>query len=59
MSMGQAAGFAAIQSLHSDLSGADVNVRSLQNTLLENGAILELPSSAASTGRNDWKKNFN
>lgn len=59
MSMGQAAGLAAIQSLDANTSNADLNVNVLQNTLLSIGGILRVPSSAAATGRNDWKNNFN
>lgn len=59
MSMGQAAGFAAVESLNSDASNADINTHALQNILIRTGAILDLPASAAATGRSDWKKNFN
>lgn len=57
MSMGQAAGFAAVQSLQRDESASDVSVSALQRTLQEQGALLETPDRVAVTGRNGWRNN--
>ncbi|GAA4433254.1 FAD-dependent oxidoreductase [Ravibacter arvi] len=57
MSMGQAAGFAASQSLELDESAAQLSVRSLRNTLYENGAVLEIPVSVADISRGGWANN--
>lgn len=58
MSMGQAAGFAAVQSLQRDESASDVSVSALQQTLQEQGALLETPDRVAVTGRNGWRNNI-
>ena len=57
MSMGQAAGFAAAQSLAADCDARGVSIADLQTSLLEAGAILELPTKVADTSRDGWSKN--
>jgi len=57
MSMGQAAGLAAVQSLQKEQSACQLDVTSLRKKLVRAGAILELPRRRAFTGRNEWKKN--
>lgn len=57
MSMGQAAGFAASQSLELDESAAQLSIQSLRNTLYENGAVLEIPVSVADISRGGWANN--
>ena len=57
MSMGQAAGFAAVQSLARDCDAKSVSIADLQTSLLEVEAILELPSKVADTSRNGWSNN--
>ncbi|GMN05961.1 FAD-dependent oxidoreductase [Croceitalea sp. MTPC5] len=57
MSMGQAAGFAAVQSLDADTGAKGLDVPYLQNTLLSKGAILEFPDNIADTSRNGWLNN--
>ena len=59
MSMGQAAGTAAVLSLEADCSAMDVDVRQLQDRLTEMGAVLEIPDAAANTGRNNWGGKYN
>ena len=58
MSMGQAAGLAAIQSLEKDCDARLVDVASLRNQLVRIGQILEVPSVEADTRRDGWKNNF-
>lgn len=57
MSMGQAAGFAAVQSLDEDSSANAISIHKLQDILLEHGAILELPNKIADITRNGWANN--
>lgn len=57
MSMGQAAGFAAVHSLAKDCDAKNISISDLQTSLLEVGAILELPSKVADTSRNGWLNN--
>jgi len=57
MSMGQAAGFAAIQSLDKDCEAKNIDIKKLQDTLIEHGAILEQPDKVADISRNGWKNN--
>ncbi len=57
MSMGQAAGFAAVQSLARDSDAKNISISDLQTSLLEVGAILELPSKVADTSRDGWSNN--
>lgn len=59
MSMGQAAGLAAVQSLAQDCSASTIDVKTLQEHLLQLGAILELPDKMADTNKDGWKNNFN
>ena len=58
MSMGQAAGFAAVQSLQKDCDAKLVDVAMLREQLVQVGQILEVSSIEADTSRNGWKKNF-
>lgn len=58
MSMGQAAGFAAVQSLHKDCAAGEVDIKLLREELVAMGQILELPASLADTTRAGWKNNF-
>ncbi len=57
MSMGQAAGLAAIQSLEEDCEAKDININKLQDKILELGGILELPDKLADISRNGWGNN--
>jgi hypothetical protein len=57
MSMGQAAGLAAIQSLNKNEAARELNVQELRKKLDAVGAVLEMPAASAYTGRNDWSKN--
>lgn len=57
MSMGQAAGLAAILSLDSDLDAKNIDVNQLQDSLLQLGAILEMPDKVADTTRGGWENN--
>lgn len=58
MSMGQAAGLAAVQSLKEDCDAKDVDVERLRNELVQLGQVLEVPNSIADTSRNGWKNNL-
>ncbi|MFD2934765.1 FAD-dependent oxidoreductase [Spirosoma flavum] len=58
MSMGQAAGLAAIQSLRNGEAANRLNVKQLQQNLRELGAILDIPETVADTSRQGWKNNF-
>lgn len=58
MSMGQAAGFAVIQSLKKDCDANDVDVAMLRNELIRLGQVLEVPDSLADISRNGWKNNL-
>ena len=58
MSMGQAAGFAAVISLDTDCSSGDVNINKLRERLFEQGQVLSFPDKEADTGRDNWKNNF-
>jgi hypothetical protein len=57
MSMGQAAGLAAIQSLKTDCDAKEIDVSLLRNELAELGQILEVPDSVADTSREGWRNN--
>ncbi len=57
MSMGQAAGLAAIQSLKNDYDAKDVDISLLRDELVAIGQILEIPGSTADTSRNGWRNN--
>ena len=58
MSMGQAAGLAAVQSLRNDEAANRLTVSQLQQDLYELGAILDIPDTVADTSRHGWKANF-
>jgi FAD dependent oxidoreductase len=58
MSMGQAAGLAAIQSLQKDCGAQNINTVLLREELISTGQILEVPVLAADTSRDGWKNNF-
>jgi ribulose 1,5-bisphosphate synthetase/thiazole synthase len=55
MSMGQAAGAAAAQSLEDDCGARDVSVRKLQETLGRMGAVLEMPQEIADVAADAWR----
>jgi len=57
MSMGQAAGFAAVQSLDYDEAANELDVQRLRSKLNEEGAVLEIPDVVADTSRNGWLNN--
>jgi hypothetical protein len=57
MSMGQAAGLAAVQSLQKDESASNLAINDLQGSLIAMGAILEMPSRVADTSRDGWRNN--
>ncbi|WP_046247168.1 FAD-dependent oxidoreductase [Hymenobacter terrenus] len=58
MSMGQAAGLAAVQSLQYEQAANALNVQQLQKTLTKLGAVLEIPEIVADTSRHGWKANL-
>ena len=58
MSMGQAAGFAAVQSLQKNCAAREINVALLRKELISIGQILDVPTAPADTSRNGWKNNF-
>jgi len=57
MSMGQAAGTAAVLSLDSDVDAKNINVKHLQDALIQLGAILQMPDKIADISRNGWPNN--
>ncbi|MFS4415315.1 FAD-dependent oxidoreductase [Maribacter sp. 2307ULW6-5] len=57
MSMGQAAGLAAVLSLNGDMAANQLNTDALREALVKMGAILELPKKTADTSRNGWGNN--
>jgi hypothetical protein len=57
MSMGQAAGLAAVISLDSDQEAKNIDVQKLQDGLIRLGAILETPTKLADTSRDGWGNN--
>jgi hypothetical protein len=57
MSMGQAAGLAAVLSLDTDMAANKLNTNNLQEILVQLGAILEIPKEMADTSRNGWDNN--
>lgn len=59
MSMGQAAGLAAVQSLKMDCNAKDIDVTMLRDNLVRFGQILEEPNYVADTTRDGWKNNKN
>jgi hypothetical protein len=58
MSMGQAAGLAAVQSLQKDCDAKNIDVQQLRKDLYQHGQILEMPDKMADTSRNGWKNNL-
>jgi hypothetical protein len=58
MSMGQAAGLAAIHSIDNDTDPRNINISVLQDELIGLGAILEMPKKIADVSRNAWSKNL-
>jgi hypothetical protein len=58
MSMGQAAGLAAVLSLDADMAANNLNIPQLHAKLQQVGAILDNPNTLADTSRNGWVNNF-
>jgi hypothetical protein len=58
MSMGQAAGFSAVQSLQKNCAAKEIDVVLLRDELKNIGQKLDVPTVAADTSRNGWKNNF-
>lgn len=58
MSMGQAAGLAAIQSLKTDCDANEIDVLVLRNELTKLGQMLKVPDSIADTSREGWRNNL-
>ncbi len=58
MSMGQAAGLAAVQSLRYDEAANTLTISQLHQDLSELGAVLDIPDAVADTSRNGWKTNL-
>lgn len=56
MAMGQAAGTAAALSLTFGCGAREVPLRTLQDRLRADGALLETPAHPAATGRDDWPR---
>ena len=59
MSMGTAAGLAAVQSLTDDLAAKELDVSLLRDELYRTGSVLEVPEKIAFTRTDDWKLNVN
>ncbi|CCH00385.1 FAD dependent oxidoreductase [Fibrella aestuarina BUZ 2] len=57
MSMGQAAGLAAVQSIQQDEAANTLTVSQLQQTLRTLGAVLDVPDAVADNSRHGWKNN--
>lgn len=57
MSMGQAAGLAAVLSLDADCGARDVSIPALQSRLQVLGAVLEEPKKIANTSKDGWGEN--
>ncbi len=57
MSMGQTAGLAALISLDSDQGAKNIDIKKLQDSLIQLGAILEMPDKEADTSRDGWANN--
>lgn len=57
MSMGQAAGIAAVASLEQDSDAKNIDIHKLQDRLIQLGAVLELPHAIADISRNGWANN--
>ncbi len=58
MAMGQATGLAAVLSLQYGESARDLDVKRLQEGLVDRGAILELPEKPADISREGWGKSI-
>jgi hypothetical protein len=58
MSMGQAAGLAAVQSLEKDTDAKNIDVQQLRNDLHQLGQVLEMPSEIADISRDGWTNNL-
>lgn len=58
MSMGTAAGLAAVQSLQKEESAKALDIQNLRKTLYNMGCILEEPAKKAATGKHEWGLNF-
>lgn len=58
MSMGQAAGLAAVLSLDADMGANTLDISKLQAKLEQAGAVLEIPDALADTSRNGWMNNY-
>lgn len=58
MSMGQAAGLAAVQSLDLDLGSDTIDINKLRTDLDEINAVLEIPAKEADTSRSGWNNNL-
>jgi hypothetical protein len=58
MSMGQAAGIAAVQSLQKDCDANKIDILQLQQELIQLGQLLQMPDRIAFTERNGWRNNF-
>jgi hypothetical protein len=56
MAMGHAAGTAAALALHDDVSVPEVNVPTLQELLLRQGAVLDMPDWSADTAADGWSE---
>lgn len=57
MSMGQAAGLASVLSLKNDSDAKNIDIKKLQDNLIQLGAILETPDTPADISRNGWANN--
>jgi hypothetical protein len=57
MSMGQAAGLAAVLSIEQDCAVGTIPVATLQSRLQAVGAVLELPAQIAQTAADAWRQN--
>ncbi len=58
MSMGQAAGLAAVLSIQKDKAAFELPIDLLADELRRVGAILDVPDTLADTSRDGWKNNF-
>ncbi len=58
MSMGQAAGLAAIQSLKKDCPAKEIDVALLREELISIGQVLDVPALSADISKTGWKNNF-
>lgn len=57
MSMGQAAGIAAVLSLEEDTAAGEIPVSRLRTILADWGQVLEIPDRIADTSRDGWRNN--